>query len=522
MRRVLLTCAAALGLLAEDPFPFLKQDARAAAKKGDVVNAYLLYSQAAANNPKDKAAWARAFALQTRALSASKLVAPGADPVEPIATDPLDPSDWVEARKARAPLRLEAKPGPQNFQVRATAKPLIEQVLKAFGIEPIFDGDFPDTGAPIRFEMKTVEFLEAAEALEAATATFLVPISEKLALVAKDTQQKRQELEHTMALAVPLPQATSVQEAQELARAIQQLMEIQKFGVDSANRVAIIRDRESKVLPAARLFNDVLRYRGQVMLDIELLESTETNSLDLGVQLPTRFPMFLLNEVFNTKPSIAGVTNLVKFAGGKTLIGVGLADSQLIASFSKGSTRSLRQAEVRGVEGQAINFHIGDKYPVLTAGYFGATPQAGQTAYRPPPTFNFEDIGVVLKVTPKIHSSTEVTLEMEAEYKVITGAALNGIPIIANRKMTSSIRLKMGESAVVAGLLRVSEARTLTGLAGLMRIPVLGALFRTDSRSRDYGQTLFVVTPHILSAPPADRAGTEVFTGPEGRLRIPL
>jgi hypothetical protein len=91
------------------------------------------------------------------------------------------------------------------------------------------------------------------EALQLATGTFVVPVSPKMALLAKDAPNKRQELEHTLAVSVPLPYTTSVQDAQELARAVQSLMEIQKFGVDPNQRIAVIRDRESKVLPALAL-----------------------------------------------------------------------------------------------------------------------------------------------------------------------------------------------------------------------------------------------------------------------------
>ncbi|MBK7931313.1 MAG: hypothetical protein IPJ98_28700 [Bryobacterales bacterium] len=70
----------------------------------------------------------------------------------------------------------------------------------------------------LRFQMRGVKFTEAMTALEAATASFLVPVSEKIGLVARETPQKRQELEQQMVISVPLPEPVTTQEAQELAR----------------------------------------------------------------------------------------------------------------------------------------------------------------------------------------------------------------------------------------------------------------------------------------------------------------
>lgn len=419
------------------------------------------------------------------------------------------------------PVRLEPGAGTRSFQLRADSNVVIERVLEAYGIATVFDSDYQPT-PDVRFAIAEVGFAEAAEALTAATGTFLIPVSQKMAMVSKDTQQKRQDLEHTIAVAVPLPTTLSTQEAQELARSVQQLMDIRKFGVDSSNRVAVAKDQVSKVLPAVALFQDLLRHRGEVMIEVDFLETARNSNLDFGLQWPTRFPLVRLAELLNSPPSIESGLRLLTFGAGKTFLGIGLTDLQAFATFTRGQTRAVQHAEMRAADGQVVNFHIGDKYPVLSAGYFGAVVPPGQTAFTPPPTFNFEDLGVVLKITPRVHTSAEVTLEIEAEYKVLTGQAANGIPVIANRKMTTTCRLAMGEAAIVAGLARSNVGRTVTGLAGLASIPVLGYLFRQDTRTDEGGEALLVIRPRILNGPPSE-GSTRVFsTGPEGRPRIPL
>lgn len=82
--------------------------------------------------------------------------------------------------------------------------------------------------------------------------------------------------------------------------------------------------------------------------------------------------------------------------------------------------------------------------------------------------------------------------------------------------------MKMGETAVIAGLIRASEARSLTGVAGLMQIPVLGHLFRQDSRQSDSGNALLVVRPHAINVPGGEFSTRTVLTGTEGRPHNPL
>jgi len=453
---------------------------------------------------------------------APSVIPPPPTPAAPAAALPeLPPEEIAEAREARPPLRFAPLPGERSFDLRGNSRLLAEQVLRAFGVDVIFDVDFQPS-ENLRLKAEKVEFAEAVAILQAATGAFLVPVSEKLALVAKDTQAARQQIEHTMALAIPLPETVATQDAVEMARTVQQLMEIQKFGVDGTRRIAVMKDRVSKVLPAALVFEDLLRHKAQVYIEVELLETSATSELDLGFHLPTRANLIHLTSLATRPPNLSEVAQrLARFLNPLKYYGLGLADSQLFAAWSENAARTLNRAEVRAVEGQAVAFHIGDRYPVLTAGYFGAVAGVEGEAFRPPPTVNFEDLGVVLKITPRVHED-EVTLEIESEYKVLGGETLNGIPVISNRKFNTSVRLRRGEHAVVAGLSLMGETRAVTGIAGLSRIPLLGHLFRHSTRARESGQRLLVIRPRILSDAPMRIPARSIYVGPEGRPVIPL
>ena len=129
------------------------------------------------------------------------------------------------------------------------------------------------------------------------------------------------------------------------------------------------------------------------------------------------------------------------------------------------------------------------------------------------PSVNFEDLGLVLKVTPHVHNAGAVTLEIEAEYKELTGKTSSNMPIISNRKYTGTMRLNFGEAVIIAGLGQRTISTTRSGLPGLTWIPWLHS--QTDSR--DKKQLLLVVRPELLRLPPSESISHSIWSGTEVR-----
>ncbi|MBI3682712.1 MAG: hypothetical protein HY235_20245 [Acidobacteria bacterium] len=510
----------------------LAKQARKAEQSGDSLKAYLLYSQAAAADPKHSEHWVRAQALRTRALRQSKSL-PASLTVAQDSVSDAGPSGFSlsitreemdEARRPLPPVLVRPQPGNRDFDLRGDARSLFQQVLKAFGVDLVFDADY-QPGPSFRFRLDDVDFRTALRALESATSSFVAPLGEKLLMVYKDTQQKRAEAEPTVAVTIGLPGPVTIQEAQELARSVQQLMEIQRFAIDSGQRLVLIKDRVSKVRAAQNVFLQLLTERSQVMVEVELLDFHNSRDLKYGGILPTATALTFLGRgsvvprpggFFRIIPEfVPGFTKYVVFGGGLSTIALAIMDSQLFASISSSQSQALFRAQVRSLDAQTATFHVGDKYPIVTQQYLNTPGSVSPLAT--PTSFQFEDLGLSLKITPRIHDDREISLQVEAEFKLLGNGSYNGVPVIANRKFASSVRLRNGEYAVLAGLLSSAEARGISGLPWLGQTPLLSSLTANNTRSKESGETLVVIKPHILDSPATEMATPVIYTGTEAR-----
>src|SRR6185295_14143037 len=102
------------------------------------------------------------------------------------------------------------------------------------------------SGPPFRFELQEVDYREALEALQATTGSFVVPVSERVFMVVKDTPQKRKEVEPSVSISIPLPEPLSAQDFTAMIAAVQQSLALEKVAWDTQKNMVVIRDRISK------------------------------------------------------------------------------------------------------------------------------------------------------------------------------------------------------------------------------------------------------------------------------------
>ncbi len=493
-------------LVAEESAASLYRKARKAEKAGDFTQAYILSSQAVARAPNQAEYWAYSDSMRRPGMAGLKL---GLQPMaEEAQQDPLPAitdDDIREARTLLPPPILKGKAGRKSFDVEGNFKQIFEKVLPAYGVEVVFDSDYVE-GRTTRFRVEDLNFGEALRALESVTGSFAVAVNPRVALVAKDTDPKRREIEPAMTILIPFPQPLSPQDVQEAARAVQSTFDITKMGIDNGRRIVMLRDRISRLRPAIALFEQLMVHRGQVAFEVELLSVNRHSTLDYGLRL---------QGAFNIVPLVASVAlGTLPGLGG---FGLQLGSSTLVAGMTYNQTSVLLSSQLLSLDGQAATLHVGDRYPVITSGFYGEGADSPGT-YRPPPTVNFEDLGVVLKLTPRVHNAAEVSFQLEAEFQNLTGETQNGIPVISNRKFATAARMKFGETAVISGVVVDNISKSWSGLPILSLVPFL----RINSRSEDRTQLLLTVRPRLVSLPPTETPTVPIWPGTETRPVTPV
>jgi type II secretory pathway component GspD/PulD (secretin) len=122
----------------------------------------------------------------------------------------------------------------------------------------------------------------------------------------------------------------------------------------------------------------------------------------------------------------------------------------------------------------------------------------------PPPSVTFEDLGLSVNVTPSVHGSGEVSLHLQAEFNLLAGGSVNGIPILVNRTLETQIRLDEGESAIIAGMAIDETRRTRNTPLGLAGIPVVSTLLSQQKRTTNSTDLLVIVTPRVVRLPASE------------------
>jgi general secretion pathway protein D len=398
----------------------------------------------------------------------------------------------IERSRTLQPPGLELPPDvklPQSLMFRdASSRDVFTALARLSNINIVFDPQFRDQ--PVTIDLRNTTLQAALDAVSQATRSFYRVTAQRTITVIPDTPAKRQEYEEEIVRTFYLSNA-DVKETLDLLRIV---VDNRRLAPITATNALSIKDTPERVEAAARLIAAIDKARPEVIIDVELLEIDRTRLREYGLQIASpgspgidgaaTVPSedFTLRDLRSLTQSDIFLTNFP-----------GLFYRMLKRD---SNTRTLASPQLRTSEGQPAQARFGERVPVPVTTF---SPIAtGGVAQQPITSFNYQDIGVNIDITPRTHHDDEVSLALKIEVSSISGTGFGGLPTFGNRAISTVIRLRDGETNMLAGLIRDDERDVLQGVPGLSDLPLVGRLFAHNRRETQQTDIVLTLTPRIV------------------------
>jgi general secretion pathway protein D len=370
----------------------------------------------------------------------------------------------------------------------ASARDIYTALARFANLNIVFDPQFRDQ--PVTIDLRNATIDAALTSLSTATRNFYQVTGQRTVTVIPDTPAKRTEYEDEIVRTFYLSNA-DVKETLDLLRIV---IDNRRLAPITATNALSIKDTPERVAAAARLIAAIDKARPEVVIDVELLEVDRTRLLEYGLQIasPGRPGVDGIADVNREDLTLQDLRSLNQ--SGVFLTNVPALFYRLLKT--DGNTRVLANPQLRASEGMTASARFGERVPVPVTTF--APIATGGVAQQPITSFNYENIGVNIDIAPRTHHDAEVSLALKILVSSISGRGFGDLPTFGNREISTVIRLRDGETNLLAGLIRDEERRLTEGIPGLVDLPVIGRLFAHNRRETQETDIVLTLTPHIV------------------------
>jgi len=303
--------------------------------------------------------------------------------------------------------RLKPQAGKRNLDLRGDTKTVYEQLATIFDLRVTFDADLIVRN--VRLNVEDVDFPNAVKVLAAQTGTFWRPVNAVLMFVAADSPEKRRQYDLQAEQTFPLSSAISSEDATEVLRIVRDITGSPHIDLDSRAHSITMRDTPERLALTGALIQQIERARGELMLEIELLEVDKNTARKLGVEPPTSYRLIALppnllsqltqaNNVTALQTLLAGIFGggassggtsinslippIAVVGGGKSTFLLTLPSAAVDFSDALSLVQSGRQVLLRAQDGKPATFFVGERFPVTLSLLSGSL---GTSAFTPNP-----------------------------------------------------------------------------------------------------------------------------------------
>jgi general secretion pathway protein D len=477
---------------------------------------------------------------------------------------------WISEGPAIAgPITLTPDTGLKNFHIHSDEQDVIRQVLSSYGIRPVFDESVQHES--LRFDLDDSPYQQAVPILLDMSHLFSVPLDAKSVIIAKDTPENRERLEHQLQETIFIP-GMSNEEMDNFGTLVKNIFDIKQVTVGKSSGTLVLRAPQETLTYINLTLADLIDGGSEVMIDLQLYSVDKTTQRNIGAQLPQQIGIYsvasaaqnlvtanqsIVNQAIAQGLIPAGASNVVIalalvasglvqstllsttigfFGGGITTTGVTINQNPAFnLALTSSDTRALDDIQVRVADRQSATFRVGERYPITTATYSSgvtgsAAALANATVNGVPvssllnsavgtsatiPQIQYEDLGLTLKATPTVQKSGAIKMHIDMKIEALTGNSLSNIPILNSQQFVSDVTLDDGETALLASSLTKSESASLSGYPGISQLPGFQTATADKTTNADSSDLILLITPHIT------RRRSNLTTGPRIAINLP-
>jgi general secretion pathway protein D len=374
----------------------------------------------------------------------------------------------------------------------ASSRDVFTAISRLANISLIFDSAFRDTAVTVDLRNATLD--DALSTVAGATRSFFRVTAPKTIIVIPDTPAKRREYEEEIVKTFYLSNA-DLKETMDLLRMV---LDARRISPTTAINALTIKDSPERIAAAGRVITAIDKTRPEVIIDVELIEVDRTRLAEYGIQIatPSSAPTGLNGSVaINGSAGGISLSALRNLSQSDILLS-GLPSLYYRLLKSDSNTRTLANPQLRTTDGVAAQARFGEQVPVPVTTF---VPFAtGGLAQQPTTSYNYQNIGVNIDITPRTHHDDDVSLQLKVSVTNISGTGFGGLPTFGNREINTIITLRDGETNMLAGLIRDDERRALDGIPGLSDLPLVGRLFAHNTKTTNQTDIILTLTPHII------------------------
>jgi general secretion pathway protein D len=399
-----------------------------------------------------------------------------------------------------------------TLQLRdAPTKMVFEVLQRATGINFILDKDIKGDGKTSIF-VQDVPVEQAIEMVLEQNQLARTILADNMVLIYPNTTAKQKDYEQQIVRTFYLTNAVP----KDVESMLKTVLGAKTLYIDERANMVVMRDTPDAVRMAEKLVASADLAEPEVMLELEVLEISRSRIQDLGISYPS-------SATF-TPQSVAGGTGGLLLSDlqhqSSHTIGVSGLSVTVNAMKQAGLVNTLASPRIRARNKEKAKVLIGSREPVITN---SVTPTAGGTAVVTG-SVQYLDVGLTLEAQPTVYLDGDVgiklNLEVSSILKQVTTTSGTVAYEIGTRNANTMLRLKDGETQILAGLIQDSDTHTANSIPGLGDIPILSRLFGTNHRDQEKDEIVLSITPRIIRMQPRPASDTtEFWYGSESRVR---